>query len=107
MRLRNPQKVIRKKLPNVSLATVYRNLETMHHLGMISKIETPDGQKRFDSNTLPHPHFHCGNCEKIEDVPLSLQAPMPDPSHEWVRARQITSSTLHYQGLCRECRMKV
>jgi len=94
---------VRKKLPNVSLGTVYRNLETMYRNGMIVKIETPDGQKRFDYDTSNHPHFRCENCGKIEDIPLELQAPVLDPGNEWVKNRKIRSSTLHYQGLCEEC----
>ena len=95
---------VRRKLPNISLGTVYRNLELMAKNGMIVKIETPDGQKRFDYNTEPHPHFRCENCGKIEDIPLDLSAPEPDPSDPWVKSRKIQSATLHYQGLCSDCR---
>jgi Fur family ferric uptake transcriptional regulator len=94
---------VRSKLPDISLGTVYRNLETMHRYGMIVKIETPDGQKRFDYDTSSHPHFRCENCGKIEDIPLDLSAPEPDPANEWVKERTIKSSTLHYQGLCSDC----
>jgi Fur family ferric uptake transcriptional regulator len=94
---------VRANLPNISLGTVYRNLEIMYRQGMILKIETPDGQKRFDHNTESHPHFRCEKCGKIEDIPLDLSAPEPDPTHEWVRKRKIKSSTLHYQGLCSLC----
>jgi len=95
--------MVRKKLPNISLGTVYRNLEIMSRHGMIMKIETPDGQKRFDYNTEAHPHFRCEGCGKIEDIPLELFAPEPDPDHPWVRKRRIRTSTLYYQGLCEEC----
>ena len=94
---------VRKKLPNVSLGTVYRNLETMYRNGMIVKIDTPDGQKRFDFDTSVHPHFRCEQCGKIEDIPMELHAPELDPGNAWVKNRQVKSSTLHYQGLCEEC----
>ena len=94
---------VREHLPNISLGTVYRNLEIMAKQGMIIKIETPDGQKRFDYNTKPHPHFRCEKCGKIEDIPLDLHAPEPDSQDPWVKARKIRSSTLYYQGLCRDC----
>jgi Fur family ferric uptake transcriptional regulator len=95
---------VRKKLPNISLGTVYRNLEIMSCNGMIGKIETPDGQKRFDYNTEFHPHFRCEKCGKIEDIPLELKAPEPDPDNPWVKSRLIKSSTLCYQGLCQDCK---
>ncbi len=94
---------VREHLPNISLGTVYRNLEIMANQGMIIKIETPDGQKRFDYNTKPHPHFRCEKCGKIEDIPLDLRAPEPDLQDPWVKARKIRSSALYYQGLCRDC----
>lgn len=94
---------VRKKLPNISLGTVYRNLELMAKSGMIMKIETPDGQKRFDYNTESHPHFRCEGCGKIEDIPLTLQAPLPDAESSWVRSRVIRSAALYYQGLCADC----
>ncbi|MDC7234457.1 MAG: transcriptional repressor [Spirochaetales bacterium] len=94
---------VRKKLPNVSLGTVYRNLELMYKNGMIIKIDTPDGQKRFDYNTSAHPHFRCERCGKIEDIPFDIHAPALSQESEWVKKRKIKSSTLHYQGLCEEC----
>ena len=94
---------VREYLPNISLGTVYRNLEIMANQGMIIKIETPDGQKRFDFNTKPHPHFRCEKCGKIEDIPLDLNAPVPDPQNPWVKDRKIRTSTLYYHGLCRDC----
>ena len=94
---------VREHLPNISLGTVYRNLEIMASQGMIMKIETPDGQKRFDYNTKSHPHFRCEKCGKIEDMPMDLQAPVPDFLDPWVKVRKIRSSALYYQGLCRDC----
>ncbi len=98
---------VRTRLPNVSLGTVYRNLETMYRHGMIVKIETPDGQKRFDYDVSSHPHFRCEKCGKIEDIPMNLKAPEPDPGSEWVQKRVIRSYSLNYQGLCSECAGKV
>ena len=94
---------VRSRMPSVSLGTVYRNLETMYRQGMIIKIETPDGQKRFDCNTSEHPHFRCVECGKIEDIPLDLPAPEPDPHHDWVRQRRIHCASVNYQGLCSDC----
>ncbi|OQY31294.1 MAG: hypothetical protein B6241_14420 [Spirochaetaceae bacterium 4572_59] len=94
---------VRKHLANISLGTVYRNLDIMARHGMIMKIETPDGQKRFDYNTDPHPHFRCEKCGKIEDIPMDLDAPELDPSHPWVKSRKIKASTLYYHGLCEDC----
>lgn len=95
--------LVRKELPRISLGTVYRNLESLAQQGIIVKIETTGGQKRFDYNVDPHPHFRCEACGKIEDIPFELGAPDLDGDHPWVKERRITSKTLNYQGFCSEC----
>ncbi len=94
---------VRKELPRISLGTVYRNLENLARQGVIIKIETTGGQKRFDYNVSPHPHFRCEICGKIEDIPFDLKAPELDRHHPWVKERKITAKSLNYQGLCSEC----
>jgi Fur family ferric uptake transcriptional regulator len=98
---------VRRELPRISLGTVYRNLESLAQQGVIVRIETTGGQKRFDYNVSPHPHFRCETCGKIEDIPLDLEAPDLDGEHPWVKERKITVKTLNYQGLCSECVKKL
>ena len=60
--------LVRRKIPNVSLGTVYRNLENFTRQGLINKIESSGDRKRFDGNTERHLHFRCGRCDKVTDV---------------------------------------
>ncbi|MHC1729314.1 MAG: Fur family transcriptional regulator [Syntrophobacteraceae bacterium] len=60
---------VRKKLPDISLATVYRNLELLAEKGLIGKIVTDGRQKRFDGNTEIHYHAHCLRCDAVIDIP--------------------------------------
>ena len=46
--------------PDISLATVYRNLSLFKSQGMIQSIGAVGGIERFDGNTAPHVHFVCG-----------------------------------------------
>ena len=50
---------IREQFPNISLGTVYRNLNLLADIGEAIKITTPDGGDRFDARTNPHYHFYC------------------------------------------------
>ena len=48
---------VKKEFPNISLGTVYRNLNLLSELGEIVKITAPDGGDRFDGHTEPHNQF--------------------------------------------------
>jgi Fur family transcriptional regulator, peroxide stress response regulator len=59
---------VRRQLPRVSLATVYRNLRMLAAEGLLT--ERADlGGMRFDGNTAAHDHFTCVACGRIYDVP--------------------------------------
>ena len=50
---------IRKEFPNISLGTVYRNLNLLAEIGEIQKLSSGIGPDRFDGNPAPHYHFIC------------------------------------------------
>ena len=53
---------VKEDFPNISLGTVYRNLNLLTDIGEAIKIPTPDGGDRFDGNVIPHNHFLCTSC---------------------------------------------
>lgn len=59
---------VRAELPNISLGTVYRNLDILSKQGFVKKIETCGDQKRFDAVTRDHLHVICSRCGKVRDV---------------------------------------
>src|SRR3989441_7060695 len=74
---------VRRRLPRVSLATVYRNLRTLAAEGFLTERADPSGV-RFDGNTAPHDHFTCVACGRIYDVPAPAdragRAPAASPT---------------------------
>lgn len=58
---------VKKKSPSVSLATVYKNLESLVNAGLIKRVWSEDGQKRFDPIHEDHAHIHCTNTKEIID----------------------------------------
>ncbi len=61
----------RRALPNISLGTVYRNLNFLRDQGAILEIRTTkDASSRFDGDCTPHGHFHCVQCREVTDIPL-------------------------------------
>ena len=58
---------VKKEMPNISLGTVYRNLEEFSKNEIIGKLEVA-GRKRFDGDISVHGHFICEKCGRIDDL---------------------------------------
>lgn len=99
---------LKTEYPDLSLATVYRNLGVLREEGLISSVGKVAGQERFDGNTIPHTHFICDFCGRMIDVDVEM--PVIDGKHfaalENSTGISISSCNLSFSGLCRECREK-
>ncbi len=93
---------VRKRLPRVSLATVYRNLRVLAAEGFLAERADAAGL-RFDGNTAPHDHFTCLACGRIYDVPArrgrAARARMA--AHTGF---EILNHRTEYFGRCGDCR---
>jgi Fur family peroxide stress response transcriptional regulator len=56
-------------IPNLSLGTVYRNLNLFRHEGLVVSVGVVSGEERFDGVVDPHPHLVCGRCGRVIDLP--------------------------------------
>jgi len=59
---------LKKDMPTLSLATVYRNVNYLVSQKMILEIKGEDGKMHFDGNNNSHLHFICEKCQKIYDI---------------------------------------
>ncbi len=96
---------IRKQYPNVSLGTVYRNLNLLVEQGEAQKLTTEAGGDHYDGNPKPHYHFLCSVCGRMLDLPVEQL------EHINVLAQSgfngiIKSHSLMFYGLCSECKNK-
>jgi Fur family peroxide stress response transcriptional regulator len=62
---------IREKYPNISLGTVYRNLNLLVDQGEIIKLSPGNGCDRYDCNTNLHYHFVCTECSSVLDLDIA------------------------------------
>jgi Fur family transcriptional regulator, ferric uptake regulator len=69
---------VKKRLPHISLGTVYRNLEILSSKGMIKRLSMPTGQKRFDAEMGEHHHIRCTSCGRVEDLPQQADENIED-----------------------------
>ena len=98
-------KVVRRRLPRISLGTVYRNLEVLSALGKIQKLELSGSLKRFDWNTKKHYHIRCVRCNRVDDAPI---APLNQLENDLYKATvfEIIGHNLEFIGFCPECSKK-
>ncbi len=61
-------KYLKKDNPQLSLGTVYRNLQQLSDNGAINRVSIPNQPDRFDGVIKPHYHAVCSKCGKIEDI---------------------------------------
>ncbi len=94
--------ILKEANSNISLATVYRNLNKMAHSGRIKKIQGLEDRAHFDHNTFEHYHFICKKCGKIYDIPCEV-APEIIKKTEKSTGFKIESHDIVFSGVCREC----
>ncbi len=94
--------MIRKRLPKISLGTVYRNLEILSELGMVLKLDVGGTQKRFDGNVANHYHVRCTECGCVGDLHMSTDHALEQKAQS-LTDFQIKRHSLEFIGVCPEC----
>lgn len=93
--------VVRKEIPSISLATVYKNLKIFVESGILREVSPHHGTLRIDPNLEPHHHLVCTRCKSITDIdassfdPIRLKRTPPG-----FKVKQFSVDVL---GLCNHC----
>lgn len=95
--------LVRRRLPRISLGTIYRNLDLMAASGAIKKLDIGLSQNRFDGGLEEHYHARCIKCGSVDDVALNLVRTIEDAFRE-VCDYQIIGHQLVIIGLCPKCK---
>ena len=93
---------LKPEIPDLSLGTVYRNLNLLADAGEILSIKTPGGS-RFDRTIEPHAHIICTSCSRVIDVPLPFDAQLDARASEQI-GWSVSSHYTIFEGLCPDCR---
>jgi len=94
---------VRRRLPRVSLGTVYRNLEKLRDQGRIQIVRLGDGVARYDAMVEGHDHFVCEVCGVVIDLD---QPTRPDVGRLRRAGLVVRSHSTAFHGLCRSCAAK-
>src|SRR5690606_24747075 len=96
-------RTVRAELPGISLATVYKSLETLVGCGLATKLTYGDSSARYDGRTDPHPHARCLGCGQVADVETHL----PPAELEGLGGRagsfRVTGYRVELTGYCGAC----
>jgi Fur family peroxide stress response transcriptional regulator len=92
----------RPEFPNLSLGTVYRNLEVLVGEGQIEAVPAASGPVRYDGNPVPHHHFVCEHCGAIHDVELPLPSELADQLERKYELHA-ERARIRFSGLCHAC----
>ena len=94
---------LKKEYPNLSLATVYRNLNLLCDTGDIIKLDIGDGSEHFDATVQSHCHFICKNCSCVTDVVLPSLCKL-DKEAAQLNDISVEGSSIVFYGLCHSCK---
>jgi len=97
---------VKKKIPDISLGTVYRNLDILSEEGLVRKLELAHTQRRYDGNMENHYHVLCTECGRIDDL-ITTGADDIEKLLGVKSYYQITGHRLKFFGLCPDCKKRV
>ena len=93
--------------PNISKATVYRNLNQLAEAGEIFQLEIPGDPDRYDPVTDGHNHLKCTKCSRIFDIDLKINRQIMESLLSQTAGQsgfEITGHYIVFKGLCPNCK---
>lgn len=90
--------------PNLSLGTVYRNLNLLAQEGILIRMPFP--VERYDADVRPHSHFRCRDCGRVFDLGVKYDPEIDDQAAHEAKGFQVDSHDLTFIGLCPGCQTR-
>lgn len=95
--------LVKQHIPNISLGTVYRNLNLLTESGYLRSIQV-GSKARYDGNISEHHHFICNHCNEITDFELVNENFISDL--EINNNHKVSEYELIVKGTCTNCKSK-
>jgi Fur family ferric uptake transcriptional regulator len=96
-------KLVSKRLPNISMGTIYRNLDLLSRTGVIQKLDLGGSTARYDGDTDKHYHICCTICGKIDDV-YDIPENIINVDLSDIKGYDVYGYHMNFYGICHECR---
>ena len=99
---------LKQDFTNLSMGTVYRNINILIDQNLIQKIEAGSSFDRFDANVDQHYHFICEDCGAIDDLPLNGLSELMKLNEKISEMTnyQAEKHRLDFYGICPSCNEK-
>ena len=98
--------IVKKKRPEIGLATVYRTVVLMHEENLITRLDLKDGTARYELTREDEHHTHhhlvCIQCSQV----LEFMDDLLDPIEEEIGKKynfKVLDHSLKFYGICNEC----
>lgn len=93
---------LKKDFTNLSMGTVYRNINILIDQNLVQKIESGSSFDRFDANVDQHYHFICKECGSIDDLPIAAFDDLNEKINQ-ATGYQADNHRLDFHGICPDC----
>ena len=93
-------RVVAKKNPSMSFATVYNTLNTLVQAGAVRELTIDPDRKRYDPDTSSHHHLICLDCRMVVDIPGNIPVEVP---RSMAREFVIMGNHIEFYGICGHC----
>jgi Fur family transcriptional regulator, peroxide stress response regulator len=93
---------LKKEFNNLSMGTVYRNINILIDQNLVQKIESGSSFDRFDANIEQHYHFVCKECGSIDDLPIAAFDDLNEKINQMTEY-QAEKHRLDFHGVCPGC----
>lgn len=105
---RSPEQIysaVRKRIPHISLATVYNNLRLFVEHGMLREVTPHTTTLRVDGNIEPHHHLVCSRCKAVQDIDQDL-VDLKRLFRKLPKGFDLSRPVVEVFGLCQTCRAR-
>ncbi|NNM05714.1 MAG: transcriptional repressor [Gemmatimonadetes bacterium] len=96
-------RMVRAEVPGISLATVYKSLETLVNCGLAKKLTYSDGSARYDARVDPHHHARCVSCGLVLDIPGQMGENQLRNFTKGLDGFSVLGYRLELTGFCGSC----
>ncbi|CDF57778.1 Fur family transcriptional regulator [Thermobrachium celere] len=97
---------LKPDFPTMSLATVYKTVNTLIELGLVQELNVGEDNFRFDANVENHPHIVCTKCGRVDDIEDAVFEHLNKEVENYT-SYKVSTHKLYFYGVCPKCQKEL